>query len=257
MIVDIHSHLLAGMDDGARDQDEALLMAKQAVERGITHIIATPHHRNGFYMNHPKEILSQTSKLNSLLSQQEIPLKVLPGMEFHLHGDISRDIEDIEQNILPLSESNKYILIELPYTYIPHFTESVFYKLQLMGYIPIIAHPERNEEFQRRPNRLFDLVNQGALGQVTAASVVGLFGKDSQKFSFKLLKHNLVHFIASDAHNTTSRSFELVSAYNYMEKYFSKEHRKYMTENSIHVLNGTEFNIITPVRFEKRKKLFF
>lgn len=256
MIIDIHSHILPGIDDGAKDLQDSVLMAKQAVDTGITHVIATPHHKNGTFINDPIEILKQTDELNKVLVEQEIPLKVLPGMELHLYGDISKDMEDITQNIIPLSEGNKYILIELPYSYVPHFTEAIFFKLQLMGYIPIIAHPERNAEIKRQPNRLFDLINHGALAQVTAASVVGQFGKKLQRFTMKLLKHNLVHFIASDAHNTTNRSFELVAAYTYLEEHFSKKHREFMVENSIHVVNGTEFTIIPPIKFEKKKKLF-
>lgn len=257
MIVDIHSHILSGLDDGAESLEETILMAHQAAGTGISHVIATPHHQNGTYINDPAKILKHTAALNLILNEQKIPLKILPGMELHLYGDISRDLENIKQNILPLGENNKYILIEFPYTYIPHFTESIFYQLQLRGYIPIIAHPERNAEIKQQPNRLFDLINHGALAQVTAASVVGLFGKSSQQFTLKLIKHNLVHFIASDAHNTTNRSYELDSAYAYMEEHFSKEHKDYLADNAIHVVNGTEFNIIPPIKFEKRKKWFF
>jgi protein-tyrosine phosphatase len=256
VIVDIHNHILTGMDDGAKSLQDSVLMAQQAADRGITHVIATPHHKNGAFNNRPVEIRKQTEELNNVIREQEIPLTVLPGMELHLHGDISKDINDITQNLIPLSEGNKYILIELPYTYIPHFTEAIFYQLQLMDYIPIIAHPERNSEIKRQPNRLFDLINLGALAQVTAASVVGLFGKESQRFTAKLLKHNLVHFIASDAHNTTSRSFELVSAYTYIEEHFSKKHREYLVDNAVHVVKGTEFHIIHPIKFERKKKLF-
>lgn len=257
MIVDIHSHILPGLDDGAKSWQESIIMAKQAVDTGITHVIATPHHKNGTFVNDPINIRKRTVEINRVLNEQEIPLEVLPGMEYHLHRDVSSDLKNIKQNMISLCEGNKYLLIELPYTHIPHFTEWIICQLQVMGYIPIIAHPERNAEIKKKPNRLFDLINHGALAQVTAASIVGLFGEKSQRFTLKLLEHHLVHFIASDAHHTVSRSFDLVSAYRYGEKYFSKEYMAYMADNAIHVINGTLFSIIPPKKFEKRKKLFF
>ncbi|PAQ16069.1 hypothetical protein CD798_03250 [Bacillaceae bacterium SAOS 7] len=148
------------------------------------------------------------------------------------------------------------MLVELPYTHLPHYTGAIFYKMQLMNYIPIIAHPERNAEIKRKPNLLVDLVQKGALAQVTAASVSGMFGKESQKFSIKLIKHHLIHFIASDAHNTTNRSFQLKSAYNHIESYFSKDYLEYFKKNSVHVVKGTEFNSLTPKFFERKKKYF-
>lgn len=254
MIVDIHSHILPGLDDGAKGMEEAILMASQAAERGVTHVVATPHHRNGTFMNEPPQILDAAAELNSVLRRKGISLKIIPGMELHMHGEILKDMQDMTNKIMPLAR-NKYILIELPYTYIPHFTESVFYRLQLMGFIPVIAHPERNTEFKRHPNRLFDFISHGALAQLTAGSVTGRFGRKSQKFSLKLLKHRLVHFIASDAHNTTDRACELVPAYTYIEKHFSKEYSRYLIDNSVHAVHGEEFRIIPPQRFEKKKQL--
>lgn len=257
MIVDIHSHILPGLDDGAMSWQESIMMAKQAVHTGITHVIATPHHKNGTFVNDPTEIINRTAEINIVLNDLDIPLEVLPGMEYHLSSDVSWDIKDLKKNITPLSEGNKYILIELPCTHIPHFTEFIICQLQLMGYIPVIAHPERNAEIKKKPNRLFDFINLGALAQVTAASILGVFGEKSQRFTLDLLKHRLVHFIASDAHNTVGRSFDLVPAYSYVEKHVSKDYMEYMTDNAIHVINGTHFSVFTPVKFEKRKKLFF
>jgi protein-tyrosine phosphatase len=252
MIVDIHNHILPRLDDGPDGMADALLMAEQAVEAGITHVVATPHHRNETFTNRPPQILQKTEELNLELTQNNIPLTILPGMELHLHGDVAADLEKLDQAVLPLCKG-PYILIELPYAHIPHFTDSIFYQLQLRGYIPIIAHPERNAEIKRQPNRLFNLINQGALVQITAASVVGLFGSDSQKFSQKLIRHHLVHFIASDAHNTTNRSFQLTCAYAWVEEHVSTEYKDYLAKNAIHVAEGTEFSIIPPIKLKKRK----
>lgn len=254
MFADIHSHILPGLDDGAKDMEESIQMARQAVQQGITHMLATPHHRNGTFTNEPERIYSQTAELNAALRDKEVPLRIVPGMELHLHGEILNDMQDMANHLVPLARHN-YLLIELPYAYIPHFTEAVFYRIQLMGYIPVLAHPERNTEFKRHPNRLFDLINRGALVQVTAGSLTGQFGRKSKHFTLDLMKHHLVHFVASDTHNTTTRACVLGDAHQVIERQFSKEYSRYLIDNAIHVLRGEEFSIIPPVRFEKRRKL--
>ncbi|MBT2639684.1 CpsB/CapC family capsule biosynthesis tyrosine phosphatase [Bacillus sp. ISL-39] len=255
MIVDIHNHILPGLDDGAEDIQKAIQMGMQAVENGITHIIATPHHRNGEYVCHPEQINEGIAILNFLFDRQDIPLTVLPGMEVHLYGSLADDMASTG-GIVTLGESMKYVLVELPYSHVPHFTGDIFYQMQLKGFIPVIAHPERNAEIKKRPNILVELIQKGALAQITAASIAGLFGKESQKLSIKLLKHNLVHFIASDAHNVTNRSFQLLSAYKYIEKHFSSEYTDYLIENASNVVKGKEFCIMAPQKFERKSKIF-
>lgn len=254
MLVDIHNHILFGLDDGAQNIDETARMARQAVKNGITHIIATPHHKNGKYDNPATVILSRVNEVNNLLQTLEIPLTVLPGMEIHLHGDIVKGLKQSPTDLLTLNQTNKYILIELPYSHIPHFTEEIFYELQLLGYVPVIAHAERNREFQKHPNQLYNLIQKGALAQITAASVTGVFGRELQKFSRRLFKHSLVHFIATDAHNTDRRGFELKSAYEYINLHFSEKHVRYLQENAIKLVNDLDFSVWQPSKFEKRTK---
>ncbi len=252
MIVDIHNHILPKMDDGARDFGDTLLMARQAIENGITHIIATPHHRNGVYLNESEAIIQKVEEINRFLHRRDLSLEIIPGMEVHLYGELASDLKKIRQEVLPLN-CRKYVLVELPYTHIPHYTSAIFYEMQLLDYIPIIAHPERNAEIKKHPNLLHNLIQKGALSQVTAGSIAGLFGKKSQSFSLKLLKHNLAHFVASDAHNTVSRSFQLLSAYNTIDRELSLSYKEYLIENATHVLTGTEFPPYLPIRFQRRK----
>ncbi|MCA1031096.1 tyrosine protein phosphatase [Bacillus timonensis] len=254
MKVDIHSHLLFDLDDGAATPYDTITLAKKAVELGITHVIATPHHKNGMYSNPPDTIRKRVFEVNKLLQNMNIPLKVFPGMEIKLYGDLVTDLEK-ENELLTLNNTKKYVLIELPQSHIPHYTEEIFFHLQLKGYIPILSHVERNKVFQKDPERLYNLVQKGALTQVTAGSIIGTFGYKVQKFTLALVRHQLVHFIASDAHNE-NRSFQLPLAYQFIETNFSSKLSNYFIKNSIHVLYGVEFPILDASKVERKKKWF-
>ncbi|QFF99875.1 hypothetical protein PB01_14155 [Psychrobacillus glaciei] len=252
MLVDIHNHILPGLDDGAQSMEEAILLAANAVANGVTHIIATPHHLNGKYMNSSIVVKEAVASIFRELSNKNIPVKILPGQEIHLTPNI---LEDLDNNLLTLANSGKYILIELPYNHIPAQTLESFYQIQLKGYIPIIAHPERNSELRRNKQLLYEFVNKGALIQITASSLIGANGRSLKMYTKKLIKHNLVHFISSDAHHYVKRPFLLKKAYQYVEKKFSESHVTYFSENAKHVLFGTEFLPLPPVGFKKSRHL--
>lgn len=248
MLVDLHNHVLPGVDDGPSTELEAILLIQNAVKNGVTHIVTTPHHRNGRYIQDVKEIKNSINILNSLVKEREIPVTILPGMEVHLHGEF---MEELESEILTLADSQKYVLIELPTQLIPQFTDSIFYELQLKGYIPVIAHAEKNVEIRRHPKKLVELVNKGALVQVTAGSVTGANGKDLQKFALKLCQHQIVHFIASDAHTIHKRPFLIQEAYHVIQQKLGKEFVEYLQRNAIEVINGVEFETFPPEIIEK------
>lgn len=134
MIVDIHSHILYGLDDGPKNIEETILLAKQAVSTGINHVIATPHHKHQhnqqFYENDYRKILKMVDHVNKLLRAEDIPLNVYPGIEFHLHENIHDDIENNIEHFLTLNNTGKYLLMELPCSYYPSQTEEVLYELQ-------------------------------------------------------------------------------------------------------------------------------
>lgn len=248
MLVDLHNHVLPGVDDGPATELEAILLIQNAAKNGVTHIVATPHHRNGCYIQDVNEIKNSINILNSLVKAREIPVTILPGMEVHLHGEF---MEGLETEILTLADSKKYVLIELPTHHIPQFSEAIFYELQLKGFIPVIAHAEKNVEIRRHPKKLVELVNKGALVQVTAGSVTGENGKDLQKFALKLCQHQLVHFIASDAHTIHKRPFLIQEAYHVIQHKLGKEFVEYLQRNAIEVINGIEFETFPPVIIEK------
>ena len=254
MIVDIHNHILFEVDDGPGTLEASIEMARQAVDEGITHVITTPHHHNGKYENSPEDIMNRVVQLNQELIIREIPLHILPGMEIYLYGEIALDLQKSTSPLLTLNRTNKYVLIELPSSHYPAFTEMIFYKLQLLGYVPIIAHAERNEEFRKNPDLLFSLFQKGALIQVNAEGVLGSYGKNIQKFAYKLIKHNLVHVLASDAHNATSRDFRLAEAYREIKEEFSSSLINYFQANAISVANGMDFTSHQPEQIKKKPR---
>jgi len=256
MLVDIHNHILFGLDDGAQTSQDSIQMAKQAAENGITHIIATPHHKNGKYNNPSSTVQSRVEEVNQLLNINNIPLTVVPGMEISLYADLINDIKSKTNDLLTLNRTGKYVLIELPDLYIPANTEMFFYELQIAGLVPIIAHAERNAEFYKDPNRLYTFIQKGALAQITAGSLIGTFGKKLETFSAKLLKYHLAHFIASDAHNVNRRGSNIQAAYTYLEKQFSASFADYFRDNAIKILKGEDFTVIQPKKFVKKRWFF-
>jgi protein-tyrosine phosphatase len=236
-MIDIHSHILPFMDDGAADWETALAMAQDAHKDGITTLIATPHHNNGQYVNAAPEIRQAVTMMNERLRQVGNPLLVLSGQEIRVYGDLLNDLEKGE--LLSLAGS-RYILLEMPSSRIPRNMEEICHELIIQGYVPVIAHPERNAEVAANPSSLEKLIALGSVGQVTAQSVAGVFGKKLQKLSLELCRRNLVHMVASDAHDTGHRPFGLSEAYRTLGKEIGLEVCSYFQENAEKVIGNIE-----------------
>ena len=252
-MVDLHCHILPGLDDGAIDEEASLEMMRLAVAEGISVIAGTPHHRNGKYLTECESILAGVERLNELAKLHELPLTIVPGQEIRLYGEIEADHQ--EQKIMPLGGKSRYILIEFSNSHIPHFTERLFSNLQALGLQPIIVHPERNSEFLARPEKLIQMIEKGALVQVTASSLTGHFGKEIQKFSHQLIDADAVHVIASDAHNVTSRGFHMKAAKELLEKKYGSDYVDFLMRNAEDIL---ENKLVYPPQPSavKRKKFF-
>lgn len=261
MIVDIHNHILPGLDDGPKNWEETISLAKQAVETGINHVIATPHHkhvhREHFYENEPLNILEQVKSANKMLKENKIPLTLYPGLEIHLYEEILNDLDSKFESFLSLNDNGKFLLIELPCHYYPSHTEEALKRIQKKGFIPIIAHPERNRVLRSNPEKIYSLVQDGALVQITAGSLTGHHGSRLKNFSLHLLDHDLVHFVASDAHHHIRRKFELASSYEYINEKFSIELNRYLKDNAVRILEGIDVSINTPRKIDKKRQYFF
>ncbi|WP_075618334.1 tyrosine-protein phosphatase [Paenisporosarcina indica] len=253
-MIDIHAHILPTLDDGAQTMEDSLLLAKQAVAEGIHTMIATPHHKHPSYNNSKSEVEKQLALLTDELQKHSIPLKVVAGQEIRIYGELTDDLSK-HTELLPLNETN-YVLIEFPSSEIPKFADQLFYDIQVKGYTPIIAHPERNSELVKNPDRLYRFIKNGALSQITAGSLAGKFGKNIQKMSIKFLDHNLAHVIASDVHNLTTRNFQWKEAWRVVEKEFGRDGVDTFTSNATDIFNGIPIAKYPPERISQRKKLF-
>lgn len=252
-MIDIHCHILPGVDDGARTLDESIEMARVAAQQGIHTIVATPHHRNNQFENNGLDIIERVNELNIILQNEKVPVEILPGQETRIYGDIGEGIELKE--ILPVNMNTPYILIELPTSNVPKYTKKLLYDLQIEGYTPVIVHPERNSELLNKPDILYDLVKSGVLTQLTAASLVGKFGKKIRGFSHEILQANLTHFLASDAHNVVSRGFVMQEALLEIEESYGEELIYDFLENAKKMVSGETIIGEVPEKIV-RKKLF-
>jgi len=251
-MIDIHCHILPSLDDGAQTFEESLEMAKVAVNEGITKIVATPHHHTSRFINPKSVVCAKVEQLNGRLRQEDIPVEILPGQEVRLFGELVKEYEN--QMIMPVNAS-PYVLLEFPANHVPRYTDQLFYEMQLAGLIPVIVHPERNSQIVEQPEKLYKLIEKGALSQITAASVAGYFGKKIQRFSLELIEANLTHVVASDAHNTANRSFKMEEAYHRITKEFGLDVTYLLMENAELIITGKAVYRDNPVKIKRRKIL--
>jgi protein-tyrosine phosphatase len=208
-VIDLHSHILPGLDDGARTLEDARELARRAAADGVTAVAATPHVRPD-YPTRPEDMERGVLGLREDFVEQGIPVEVLHGGEIDLGQLGSLDDDDLRR--FSLARSERYLLLEFPYTGWPSGLEETVYGLGLRGLTPLLAHPERNREVQADPGRLAESVRLGALVQVTAASLDGRIGRSSQRAAERLLADGLAHVLASDAHTPEVREAGLAAA---------------------------------------------
>lgn len=193
-MIDLHSHILPGLDDGARTTDESVAMAREWVAAGVTTVACTPHSEPHI----PKSSLAiAVDRLQSVLDAAGIPLRLVIGIEVFLEPDMAPLIEGEYAFTLG---GTRYMLVELPFEIWPQHTEQTLFELQVRGITPILAHPERYRAVQLHPERVAPLVERGVLMQLTAYSLTGRGGREFQKAAETLLRHGHVHLIASDSH---------------------------------------------------------
>jgi protein-tyrosine phosphatase len=212
-VIDLHCHILPGLDDGPVNFDFSVAMARKAEEAGINIMVATPHVRSD-YPTEPEGIAAAVAELNDALANEELELLVLAGAEVSLQK--SAELDDGTLTTLCLG-SGDYLLVESPYRSIDIDLEGIVWDLQARGFKPVLAHPERCPIFQRDPDRLARLVNGGVLCSITAASLAGRFGTTVRRFSLELMYDGLVHDVASDAHDHLHRPPDLLTGFESAE----------------------------------------
>ncbi len=243
LYIDLHAHILPGLDDGPQTLQESLQMAAMAVKQGIQIIAATPHVVEGIYENEKSNILENVRKFQAVLLKENIPLKIIPGAEIHISSHIFTLFKNKE--LLTINNAGKYILLELPHFQpIPPYLENLVFQLSLEGIRTIIAHPERIISVQKNPNILIPLIAQGVLLQCTLTSISGHFGEETCKTVEVLLKSSMVHFLASDMHNTGGRLNLIQESLRRIEGLVGKENAKNMISHVPEmILEGRDLRI--------------
>jgi protein-tyrosine phosphatase len=253
-MVDLHCHILPGIDDGPAAVEESLAMAESAIAEGITRLVATPHSNSRFKFDFDKINRSR----QELQSRFEGRLQIATGCDFHLNPE---NLAAVRTNpALFCINQLDYLLVEFNEFSIPKSMDQSLHQLQLAGLRPIITHPERNSILRLHPERLANWVRMGCFVQVTGGAITGGFGKGPSKDALAWIGRGLVHFVASDAHNMSSRPLVLRPAYAAVRDQFGEK-----TAEALFVLNplaafeGHPLPCVPEVSPENphRKKRFF
>ncbi len=221
-MVDIHAHILPGLDDGADRTRTSLRMAELAAQSGVTDLIATPHcNQRRRFENYASEALTeQYLRLKDLLQQEKIPLRLHLGMEVFATGDTAALLRD--GKLLTLAGS-RYLLVEFGFRDDAHHMERILRQVTDAGVVPILAHPERYSALQTLPDYLEDWVRAGVHLQINKGSLSGYFGRESFALAEQMLEHDLASFVASDAHRADRRTPALRDAWRWIASRWSEQ----------------------------------
>jgi protein-tyrosine phosphatase len=209
-VIDLHSHVLPGLDDGAATIEEAVAICEAAAADGVTTLAATPHVRHD-YPTSPDAMEGALAQVRAAVGDA---LTLLPGGELDL-AELDRPAEELRR--FALGGSPAWLLVETPYVGWPLDLGEKLFKLRLAGFDTVLAHPERNRDVQARPELLDRIVAGGTLVQLTAASVDGRLGSRARKAAFALLERGSAHLVASDAHTAAVREIGLTRAVDALE----------------------------------------
>jgi len=255
-MIDLHCHILPGIDDGARSVEESLAMAEMAIADGITHVVATPHASAEYSFDFAR-VRAARDDLQSRLGDR---LHVATGCDFHLNPE---NLAALRASPAQFCVNQKdYLLVEFNEFSIPPAIDQALHHLQLAGLRPIITHPERNGILRAQPERLRRWVRVGCYGQITAGSLLGAFGSGAKNDSMTWIAEGLIHFVSSDAHNTTSRPLRLHPAFDFVRSQFGEETGKALfVDNPLAAFEGRRLPYIPEVGDERpaqrRKRFFF
>lgn len=202
-LVDLHCHMLPGIDDGAKTLEQALAMARQAQADGIRSVVLTPHHLNGVYLNPADRIRQAVSAFKKQTLAHGIGVRLFPGSELHLVPELPTELA--RGQAMTIADRGRAVLVELPVFSVPIGADQILDELLAMDLTPVIAHPERNRALASDPQRLGDWVERGCLGQVTAQSCTGAFGSGAQQAARTMIGNGWIHVMASDAHRDRRR----------------------------------------------------
>jgi protein-tyrosine phosphatase len=255
-MVDLHCHLLPGLDDGAKTIEDSLAMVEDATADRITHVVATPHASSAYPFDY-KKVSAAAEELRAKLEGRLI---LATGCDFHLNPE---NLAAVRKDPRPFCINQKdYLLVEFNEFSIPPSVDQTLHELQLAGIRPIITHPERNGILRTHPERLRKWIGLGCHVQITAGSLTGVFGAGPKEQAWNWLASGQVHFVSSDAHNSGRRPLKLRFAYDAVAGQFGEEMaRSLLLENPLAAFEGRPLPYVpdfapTPEP-RKRKRFFF
>ena len=253
-MIDMHCHILPGVDDGAENLEEALEMARIAQSEGIKKIVNTSHFHPEFNYKMGDILLDEINSFNEVLKANNIDIEVLLGNEIYYTDGIIEQLQEL--NFYTLNNS-KYLLIEFSPMNFPKNLPDIVYEVKLKGYTPVLAHVERYSSIIEDPNIIYDCIKEGAIIQVNASSILGKNGKEAKKVSDILLDNNMVHIIASDAHGSQRRRPQLREAYDFVKNKYSKDLADNLFKNNQSLIMANKDIIIPRASMYKEKRGLF
>lgn len=250
-MIDIHTHIIPGIDDGASEIYDAVEMARMAVKSGTKAIVATPHcNIPGIYSNYfGSEYVKQYKKLAAALKEEKIPVKILPGMEAFGTEDLPELL--VEGKIMPINQS-RYVLVEFPFDTEPKYVRYLLKRLQEVGANPVIAHAERYEFVQDNPNVAYEWQRNGYAVQVNKGSFEGKFGNYARKTAYRMLSHNFISVVASDAHGYERRTPYMKDIYEELVEERTKDYMDILFKKNPHkICSNQPLEVLEPIPFSR------
>ena len=247
-MIDIHAHVLPQVDDGPSDWEESLIMLRKGEEDGIRGVVCTSHVLDRLNESVEREFSQKFEELKRRADEKAIKMSLWLGSELHIHADF-----DVNSPVATLNGNRKYMLIELPMADIPKDAGEKLFKYRMAGFIPILAHPERNAKIIRNPQAAFDFVQRGVLLQINAGSVLGYFGKRVKRTASMMIDQQWGHFVASDCHTPGSRSMVLSRAYKAVERGWDHETAEALFRiNPYKAVIGEDISVPPPKKPEEK-----
>ena len=255
-MVDVHCHILPGLDDGPESMEEAVAMAESAIAEGITHVVATPHSSTEFAFDYAR-VQHVRERLQAEIGDGLI---LATGCDFHLNPE---NLEALRSDATQFCiNQHDCLLVEFNEISIPPSMDQTLHELQLMGLRPVITHPERNAILRRQPERLAKWARLGCFVQVTAGSLTGTFGPRAQEDSLCWIARGLIHIVASDAHNTRRRPLKLQPAFDIVKEQFGEQKAQALfLDNPLAAFEGRELPYVPEIaaseEIPRRKRFLF
>lgn len=245
-MIDIHTHIMPGIDDGARDINETLNLIKEAGKCGFNEIVLTPHYIEGYYEADVKTRKELMEEIDRKIADKDI--KLYMANEVYLTENIIKLLND---NKISSINNTKYILFEMPMNIKPMIIYEVAFEILQHNFIPILAHPERYEYIKKDPKLIYELIQNGVLMQANYGSIIGMYGRKSQIMVKKFLQNNMIHFLGTDVHKQDSIYNKIPQILNKLEKWIGKDNVNKLVEvNPRKVLNNEKIKVNEPTKIK-------